>query len=1092
MVLPKKILTSVLMAITILAEAQTNYHFEYFSSRDGLVSNSVSEMVQDSLGFIWFNAGTHLVRFDGYNFKPYAHHPHDSTSFPGNEQTRLLLDQEGKLWITSSGPARDIGSLMQYDYALDGFRRHKISLESPGARFVYFDRKKSGVWLAGNATSGSGLFLYDMETGVSTHYLNHHNDSETQFLENCILGIQDLDSALLVGTRTGLWMFNKSKHTFTRPQVASEDSSFLFRAPLYILRPGKSSKWLRSFGNLYRLDSQLHPVEMFPATPQRSTGEPDGYDEDADGNIWFANQMGLQLYNRTTQSFSIISDGPASPMANVRLDRDNNVWAFTAGRVVKLKKKIGVTYRSSTTLFAGAVTKNNTGVIAIVGGYAGNLYQVKQDTSGLSGGIAEYDHREAITGRINQITRGRNHYWCALWPQGIMGIEFDVQGLTRNIVAMGEDPDNPNTIGGMGGTGVWEDASGNLWYTSWAGLSKVNLNVSYGKEGSVTRYVHHPADSNSLSHNQLFGLFPDENHSFWVVTAEGLDLFEDGKFFHQRGLSGERPNSLFKSKRGYYYLGMPSGYFVGTKEGRQLKLKKTFLPEVVFSFMEDNHGRIWMIVSSGILIYDPQDGTMTKLDESDGIIESPIKIEQSADGSVLVFGSHGISRINEADIVINTRPVFPALTKILVNNKIPAVGSAKVTNTDDFTIPLEAAVLQELTLDYLHNNFTLEFSAMEMTAPEKNLYKYKLEGYDNDWIETNFKDRTATYTNLPSGTYTFRVKASNHQGVWSNNERTLKVIILPPPWRTWWAYSIYLLSFLVALRAFSKWRERNIQREKENLEIKVEERTYELKSTQAQLIQSEKMASLGELTAGIAHEIQNPLNFVNNFSDVNSELIAEMRTEIEKGNYDEVKALAKDVEENEQKINHHGKRAGDIVKSMLQHSRAGSGVKEPTNINRLADEYLRLAYHGLRAKDKSFSAIMKTDFDETIGTINIIPQDIGRVILNLVTNAFHAVIERQKNTPTVSGGQPYEPTVSVSTKSSGDYVFVFVRDNGNGIPEKVINKIFQPFFTTKPTGQGTGLGLSLSYDIVKAHGGELKVETKEGEGATFSIRLPAR
>ncbi len=258
-----------------------------------------------------------------------------------------------------------------------------------------------------------------------------------------------------------------------------------------------------------------------------------------------------------------------------------------------------------------------------------------------------------------------------------------------------------------------------------------------------------------------------------------------------------------------------------------------------------------------------------------------------------------------------------------------------------------------------------------------------------------------------------------------------------------------------------------------------------LKSTQSQLIQSEKMASLGELTAGIAHEIQNPLNFVNNFSEVNKELAEELEGEVDKGNTLEVKALARDIKENQEKILHHGKRADAIVKGMLQHSRSSSGVKEPTDINALADEYLRLAYHGLRAKDKSFNATMKTDFDESIGSINVVSQDMGRVILNLITNAFYVVNEKAK-----IQDSSYEPQVIVSTKRLDSKIEVRVKDNGNGIPDSIKEKIFQPFFTTKPTGQGTGLGLSLSYDIVKAHGGELKVETKEGEGSIFSIHLP--
>jgi signal transduction histidine kinase len=277
----------------------------------------------------------------------------------------------------------------------------------------------------------------------------------------------------------------------------------------------------------------------------------------------------------------------------------------------------------------------------------------------------------------------------------------------------------------------------------------------------------------------------------------------------------------------------------------------------------------------------------------------------------------------------------------------------------------------------------------------------------------------------------------------------------------------------------------NKQKQKTN---KVLETTLtNLKSTQSQLVHSEKMASLGELTAGIAHEIQNPLNFVNNFSEVNTELIDEMQQELKTGNNNEAIAISNNIKENQEKINHHGKRADAIVKGMLQHSRSSSGVKEPTDINALADEYLRLAYHGLRAKDKSFNATMKTDFDESIGNINIIPQDIGRVILNLITNAFYTTNEKSKLDFDI-----YEPIVTVKTKKMGDKVEIKVRDNGNGIPQKVLDKIFQPFFTTKPTGQGTGLGLSLSYDIIKAHGGEMKVETKEGEFAEFIIRLPLK
>ncbi|MFB9843719.1 sensor histidine kinase [Mucilaginibacter ginsenosidivorans] len=277
-------------------------------------------------------------------------------------------------------------------------------------------------------------------------------------------------------------------------------------------------------------------------------------------------------------------------------------------------------------------------------------------------------------------------------------------------------------------------------------------------------------------------------------------------------------------------------------------------------------------------------------------------------------------------------------------------------------------------------------------------------------------------------------------------------------------------------------RTTELQRQKEELQ----EALRELKTTQTQLIQSEKMASLGELTAGIAHEIQNPLNFVNNFSEVSAELIDEMEEELKKGDVEEAMAIANDIKQNLEKIRHHGKRADGIVKGMLQHSRASSDVKEPTDINKLADEYLRLAYHGLRAKDKSFNSELVTHFAEGLPKAEMVPQDIGRVLLNLFNNAFYAVQKRH-----LAEGNAFKPTVTVTTAAKAKRLEITVRDNGTGIPDNIKDKILQPFFTTKPTGEGTGLGLSLSYDIVvKGHNGKIDVKSKEGEFTEFQITLP--
>jgi two-component system, NtrC family, sensor kinase len=379
------------------------------------------------------------------------------------------------------------------------------------------------------------------------------------------------------------------------------------------------------------------------------------------------------------------------------------------------------------------------------------------------------------------------------------------------------------------------------------------------------------------------------------------------------------------------------------------------------------------------------------------------------------------------------------------------------------------------TIEFMRDNTLAIANAYALKEDYKNAYNYYnlYINYRDSMMTAEIKNRTAVLE------HNYELDKKEGQiALLSQQKKTQQNFLI--------AVSTGLLLILVTAVILLR-----SNRQKQKAKQKIEKAYSDLKATQAQLIQSEKMASLGALTAGIAHEIQNPLNFVNNFSEVNTELITEMNQELANGNTQQANAIAESLRQNLEKINQHGKRADAIVKGMLQHSRTSSGQKELTDINALCDEYLRLAYHGLRAKDKSFNAKLETDFDNKIGKIKIVSQDIGRVILNLINNAFHAVSEKAKES-----GNDYEPTVIVATRSiqlplGGRGAEIRVIDNGGGIPKNVADKIFQPFFTTKPTGQGTGLGLSLAYDIVKAHGGEIKVESKEAEGSEFIIQLPA-
>jgi two-component system, NtrC family, sensor kinase len=400
-----------------------------------------------------------------------------------------------------------------------------------------------------------------------------------------------------------------------------------------------------------------------------------------------------------------------------------------------------------------------------------------------------------------------------------------------------------------------------------------------------------------------------------------------------------------------------------------------------------------------------------------------------------------------------------------------------------------AAATETNTLEFMRDNSQVLADAYEGKRDFENAYKFRnlFIGYR----DSMFNSEVTNHNNLSQYNYNLQKKEAEIATL-NEQKRSQKYFLTA-------ALIVISLIVVTAMLLFRNNRQKqkayNLLTKQKALIEEQRDRTNkalaDLQTTQSQLVQSEKMASLGELTAGIAHEIQNPLNFVNNFSEINKELLIELKEELDKGNLSEVKSLTDTVIENEEKINHHSKRAEGIVKGMLQHSRSSSATKEPTDLNKLADEYLRLAYHGLRAKDKSFNATLKTDYDEKIVSVNIIPQDLGRVILNLITNAFYAVTEKL-HAAKASGNTAYMPTVTVKTRKINKCIEISVADNGNGIPDKIVHKIFQPFFTTKPAGKGTGLGLSMSYDIVtQGHGGELRTQTIENEGTTFTISIPA-
>lgn len=826
--------------------------------------------------------------------------------------------------------------------------------------------------------------------------------------------------------------------------IYSGEQGLMDNAPASILEDKSGNIWFGTYGNgAIKFDGKR--FTGFTASQGLVSTTVWDICEDKSGNIWLGTDIGgVHCYNGTKFTTYTVEQGLVeNSIRSVYCDRAGNLWfGSISNGVIRFDGNSFTNYSSE----QGLPKKF---ILDILEDTKGNVWICTE-----GGGVC----------RLNKNT---------------ISVFTTQQGLADNMVV-----------------GILQDKSENIWFATENGISRFDGSGFYTLPTNEV-----------LSDNSITAISEDVEGVLWFGTDDGfcslkIDPGKNGKAYIGAGML-DKNNEEFKEcnpiweiyskKTGYPFRDVMQGSLCITK-------KSTPLGEHLFP------GTIWTGFGNATVIrFDPK--TVHKKSSQPTVRLKGIRIDEAPlNWYGLNQTAHDSTvRLQQESMIFGN--LLPAYVRDSLINKFSDIRFDSIT-------PFEP-IPQNLVLPYRHNRIRFDFGAIETSRPFMVRYQYMLEGYEDEWSPVAEKT-SASYGNISEGSYTFRLKAKSPEGIWSEPiDYTFKV--LPPWYRSWWAYAIYALGFISLISVYVRWRTKNLMHHKLQLEEKVNLRTSQLeqsiinlKKTQAQLVQSEKMASLGELTAGIAHEIQNPLNFVNNFSEMSNELITEMKEELDKGDIEEAKIIASNISQSLEKINHHGKRADAIVKGMLQHSRTSTGAKEPTDINALADEYLRLAYQGLMAKDKNFNTTLKTDFDKRIDLVKIIPQDIGRVLLNLYNNAFYAVIEKTRKLP-----DGYEPKVTVTTKLDntvknvkGEHekesamrnpaiagqvpqsIIIFVRDNGMGIPDNVKEKIFQPFFTTKPTGQGTGLGLSLSYDIIKAHGGELTFETAEGEGTTFRISLP--
>jgi ligand-binding sensor domain-containing protein/signal transduction histidine kinase len=1016
-------------------------NFTHFTNKEGLSGNAVYCMLEDRNGNIWIGTDKGLNKYDGKQITRFT----DKEGLSNNWISTMLENKrDGNLWFgTKRGAAKYDGKNFTIFTKKEGLSSNWVTsiLEDKRGN-LWFGTYENGI----NKYDGKNFFHFTEEEGLSK------NDIKSMF--------EDRNGDLWFGTNGGgVCKYNETSFVhYTEKEGLSKNEVYS------IMQDGRGDLWFGTFGGGV---SKFNGEQFIKLTDKEglSNNVVWGLLEDRSGNVWIATLGGgVNKYNG--QRFTHITEREGlnnSSVNNILKEKNGNLWFGTGG---------------------GGIIK-----------YDGKSFTYFIDKRGLT----YNDIWSMLEDRMGNL-------WIGTYGGGVS--KYDGKTFTRFTMKEG--------LSANGVFSILEDKRGNLWFGT--------------EEGGVSKYdgktFTHINTEQGLAGNIILDMLEDKNGNIWFGTNGGISKY-DGRSFtnftRNEGLTTGGISSLLEDKHGNLWFGTyENGVY--KYDGKKFTLfteKEGLSNNTVFSLLEDKNGNLWFGTPFGLnkLKKDKlstlnkdlplSGGIFKQYTHEDGFSGVGVNIRktlcETPDGKIWI-GANGMLTVYhpERESLDTTAPNLQIINIELFNETIPWQNLEKKKDTSIVlqngirlhhlrfnSVSKWYGVPENLSLPYNNNYLTFHFIGITTSSPQKIKYQFKLEGLDKNWSVLNNRTE-AHYGNLPHGKYTFKIKAMNSDGYWSK-ESNYSFIVRPPWWYTWWAYCLYLLIFLAAAWAIYRYQKQKIiqveqekAKEKELAHAKeIEKAYYQLQNTQAQLVQREKMASLGELTAGIAHEIQNPLNFVNNFSEVNSDLIEEMKQEIEKGNMEEAKALANHVKENQERINQYGKRADGIVKGMLQHSRTSKGQKEPTDINDLVDEYLRLSYHGLRAKEHSFTTTLQTDFDTSIGKINIIPEDIGRVLLNLFNNALYAVGEKKK-----MPGENYEPIVAVSTKKINDKIEIKIKDNGNGIRQKVVDKIFQPFFTTKPAGHGTGLGLSLSYDIIKAHGGEIKVNTTEGEFAEFVIRLP--
>jgi signal transduction histidine kinase/ligand-binding sensor domain-containing protein len=1108
---------SILLLIVIAlntnpSTAQLDPHkVTHFPELDGTL---IHDIISDRKGVIWIATQSGLVKFDGYDYKRYYPDENDSLTIGTILTSQLYEDNEGNIWI---GCMDEIykhnpvtGSFKRYNYtSLVGYPEWGqpivntiygdfegriyfgiVSFNNVDGKnaLVYYDNEEdtmksfekpdnlelgSVYWLApvpsGDLWVLSGRNVYKIDSNQNMDIVPEFNESEAY---NIINGVKS-------NTEGSIW-------------ITTAEAALL----LYNPTTKKVSSW--SMSHLFNEDQPHYYIMDIQI--------------DKHQNLWIPSRQGLIRFDLASEQFEMFRDGNADRILSnhincLHLDNFENLWiGLQSAGMLKFKDR--ATMHSIVHHINNEKGLTGGWVLKMLDGTDGKIwlstYRGLCSFDPVTGMLDSYQATSIASG-IYSVSLLKELLPGKLLLESNEGIGiFDTKSHSYKPVTLEYLPDSINI------NVIKTDRFGTEWYGTTGGLFAL-----HNKNEEIQYFDLSNMKGSNMASNHVSNIWESHKYGLWITTNNGLYLYDFGTeqiekhgYDPDKGdvLSAQDINSIYESTDGIVWIGTWLGglcrYNPETGEIKTYSIYDGLPSKSIQGILGDeNNNALWLSTFAGISRFSKNEEEFTNYSLDDGIqglLHADGSYLKTKGGLLFFGGNNGFTYFDPNEIVKQSIEPQVYITEFKAENERVDIPS-DVKQGDKYLIELP----------HNQNNISFNYTGIHYDNPQNNSFRYYLENYDDSWRDVG-NLRSAFYYNLPSGEYTFRVLAANSNSIWNEEGASISFVINPPWWKTLWAYGAYVILFVTGVVAVDRIQKRRIlekqrrmAREKELKHAREIKKAYnKLKTTQSQLIHAEKMASLGELTAGIAHEIQNPLNFVNNFSEVNLELMSELKEEIKKGDMEEANALADDIAQNEEKVNYHGKRADSIVKGMLQHSRSSQSEKVPTDLNALADEYLRLSFHGLRAKNKSFNADFRIEADENLPRVNVIPQEIGRVLLNLINNAFYAVSTKASE----KGDKNYRPEVIVSTgiipplkgdkarpdgPSGQGGIEISVKDNGDGVPEDIKEKIFQPFFSTKPTGEGTGLGLSMSYDIItKGHGGDLKMETHEGKGTTFIIQLP--